>query len=284
MGYGDSLMASAEVKYINKLTGKKVAIGDGINLKLKTPDLEIFHNNPKIVKTQKEADRNQNIHWIRNYSGFRPYQDRDRMVKEFYEIWPDKKFTMKVRDSRLPWRWSNWAVADFGPGEIYFDKDEKQEALKFVRKDFVVIEPNIKNGTSPNKFWSIEKYQQVVNFLIDKNFEVIQFKVGAYRLKNVREIYTSNFRLACALLEHAKLYVGNEGGLHHASAALNVPAVIYYGGYTLPSMTGYHGQRFLFREDGSPCGQRVECEHCREISKQITAEEMINEIEGVLNA
>ena len=69
---------------------------------------------------------------------------------------------------------------------------------------------------------------------------------------------------ACAILEHAALYIGNEGGLHHAPAALGVPAVVIFGGYITPWNTGYDGHINLYADHPlSPCGERLPCDHCR---------------------
>ncbi len=95
-------------------------------------------------------------------------------------------------------------------------------------------------------------------------------------------VRTASFRDACAVLSYARLYVGTEGGLHHAAAALGVPAVVYHGGYISPETTGYDGQIALYRKDGSPCGQRVHCPHCRAIAEDISVDEALEAIEEAL--
>ena len=70
---------------------------------------------------------------------------------------------------------------------------------------------------------------------------------------------------ACTALSGAAAAVLPEGGLHHAAAALGMPAVVIFGGMTSPANTGYDGHVNLFDPAGgeSPCGQRVACAHCR---------------------
>ncbi|WP_411829488.1 glycosyltransferase family 9 protein [Paraburkholderia aspalathi] len=79
-------------------------------------------------------------------------------------------------------------------------------------------------------------------------------------LPGVEFVPTATFRQACALLARARAYLGPEGGLHHACAALRVPAVVIFGGYVSPSVTGYHHHINLFSGSGLGCGRSLACD------------------------
>lgn len=272
MGFGDALMASAQARVLNETTGKKIAIGDGKSLPWKAPEVEVFRSNPRLA-IQADLD-NGEVEWIVNWSGHRPYVDRKRMEREFAEAYPGRKFTMK--DRMLPWRFTDWQVP--GPGEIYFNQPEISRAReRFAGKTFAVVEPRMKRGASPNKVWLSDRYRDVVSKL---RMSFVQFNPDP-PLPGAWVVRTATFREACAILSLASLYIGTEGGLAHAAAALGVPSVVYHGGYIRP--WDYPRQVALYREEGSPCGMRIECKHCREIARDITADEALRGIEQVMD-
>jgi hypothetical protein len=110
-----------------------------------------------------------------------------------------------------------------------------------ARRDggFVYIEPTIKPLANVNKQW--RGYQALVDSLPDVTFVQCgeaEHKAHALRGKNVRFEVTDRYLEAVARLNEAALYVGAEGGMHHAAAALNVPAVVIFGGAPSIEATG----------------------------------------------
>lgn len=170
-------------------------------------------------------------------------------------------------------------------GEFVFALDE----LSFGRhhRGHIVIEPNIKARASPNKQWPVERYQAVADALILENFKLVQFKPHDGRgvhLRGVAMLDVPTFRLAAAILHNSIAYVGAEGGLHHAAAALGVdcPAVVIYGGFISPEQTGYKGQVNLFT-GGAPCGSRVPCKHCEKAMGKISVEMVLEGVKRALS-
>src|SRR5262249_52788187 len=87
-------------------------------------------------------------------------------------------------------------------------------------------------------------------------------------------VVTATFRDALCILSLARLYVGPEGGLHHAAAALGVPAVVIFGGFSSPRATGYPWHSNI-AAPGKPCGSIAYCAHCREAMASITVERVL---------
>ena len=54
-----------------------------------------------------------------------------------------------------------------------------------------------------------------------------------------RQIKTKGFRHALAVPQNASLYIGPEGGLHHGVASVGVAAVVLFGDFIPPAVTGY---------------------------------------------
>jgi ADP-heptose:LPS heptosyltransferase len=97
------------------------------------------------------------------------------------------------------------------------------------------------------------------------------------KLKGVPYLETT-FRQALAVLQGASLLVTTDGALHHAAAALGVPAVVIWGGFTSPKNLGYDSHTNLWT-GAHPCGiWKYECPHCRKALNAITPQQVIDAI------
>lgn len=210
----------------------------------------IWENNPRIVRPGEMGDFQK----VRNGGNARPY------------------ITAKTNDK---WVWKNYKPI---PGEIYFHNYEKQFAKQF--KPQVIIGNTLKPKASINKYWPYwDEFIRLANLA---GLELTQLAMpGTAKTANVNMVYTQDFRTACAVLANASAYVGHEGGLHHAAAALNVPGVVIYGGFISPKQTGYDLHKNLFTGD-VPCGMRVACPHCAKAMAEITPEMVLDNLMGIL--
>jgi ADP-heptose:LPS heptosyltransferase len=91
-------------------------------------------------------------------------------------------------------------------------------------------------------------------------------------------------RDAAAVLATARAAVLPEGGLHHVCAAVGTSAVVIYGGYISPQVTGYEGQTAFFTGSGLGCGMRVACTHCKQSMEAIAPEAVFEALQRALNA
>lgn len=238
MGYGDWLLASADVKKANIATGKKVMLGDGRRYFL---DKDVFANNPRMAQPGEDCT------WVANYGGCRPYI---KALKNNHIVFNDA-FRAE-------------------PGELFFSDDEFEWREKHAPPEqYIVIEPTVKavfqHGI--NKAWPYwEKLQGT-------NLPFVQ--LGAQSGTLFRHVRTATFREAMLILSKAKLFVGTDGGLHHAAATLDRPAVVIWTGFTSPKHLGYDTHVNL--HDGSdPCGYYGgPCSHCIEKAAAIKPEQVL---------
>lgn len=239
MGFGDALIGSGIAKKAReKFPGRPICIGDGTEVEWN----EVFDGNPFLSK-----DVVSGCVWVHCAKNHRPYIEYNGTTKT--------KFKWK-RDYKVI------------PGELYLTPQE--EAKWIDRKDFVYIEPNIKGWLGTNKDWGFDNWQSVVDA-----FPEIRFIQGPGRkLNNVEQVETVSFRDACALLARASLFVGTDGGLHHAAAALGKRAVVVWGGYTHPRNLGYDFHRNV-HANVEPCGMLVECSHCKKAMKSISVQSVV---------
>jgi hypothetical protein len=62
--------------------------------------------------------------------------------------------------------------------------------------------------------------------------------------------------------------------LHHAAAALGVPAVVIFGGFISPAVTGYAAHANIFTGDDLGCGNINPCPHCRAAMERISVDQV----------
>ena len=241
MGLGDWLMASGDAKEANERTGKKVKLGDGVRMSW---DGQVFANNPRMASSS-----DTDVVWVKNYQGHRPYL---KGTKDGHMLFND----------------------DYKPrvGEIYFNQLEKKNIDK-IDKDYIVVEPNVKRvyAHTVNKAW--HGWEE----LFKHDLPWLQLgDVTVKRYTKWKE--TATFREALQVLSKAKLFVGTDGGLHHAAAALGIPSVVIWTGFTSPRHLGYDTHRNI--HDGSePCGTYDSvCQHCLLKSKAISVEQVLDAV------
>jgi ADP-heptose:LPS heptosyltransferase len=210
----------------------------------------VFRGNPNIAPPT--VSNASNLEWIAFYKGCRRYNSQG--------------------DGRWIWNYEFRAI----PGEIFLSRKEKNYADLYARGS-ILIEPNVPTFKlcSPNKQWPVERYEQLSARLRADGHSVIQFSYpgAAYRLAGVQQIRTSTFRHALAVLANAALYIGPEGGLHHGAAAVSTLAVVLFGGFVPPAVTGYDTHTNL-TGGAEACGLLKPCPHCFAAMQAISVDEV----------
>ena len=271
MGLGDEIMVTGEVRRVQRRDPRPVAVRgrDG-----RTRWHPLWRGNPRFA-TPDAIARGADVQWIENGPGCRPYVDLAAMRRDWQAAFPERPFTTKIRDPRLPWRFTTWRAE---PGEL--------PALRRAPPGgYIVVAPTLKPGASPNKQWGWARWQALVAATRWTAHRWVQLgPPGTPLLDGVSHIATPTFEAACSALSGAAAAVLPDGALHHAAAALGVPAVVLFGGYTSPANLGYDAHVNLFDSAGgrSPCGQRVACTHCARAMAAIRPEIVACHLEHLL--
>lgn len=245
MGLGDQLIATGLAKGSVK-RGKKIAFGNGLKLMWDQNSERIFRGNPNIAFPGQE--RGYDVEWISYYKGWRGYN----------------------KQGSGHWEWNmKWKCS---PGEIYLSDEEKKLGDR-CGSGFVVMEPNVESWklSSPNKDWGRANYEAVAVSLARDGHRIVQFEYAKSGpvVRGAKTVRTRDFRDALAIMRNASLYVGAEGGLHHGAAAVGIPAVVLFGGFIPPSVTGYDSHTNLAGSDKF-CGSFSRCQHCLDAMARIT--------------
>lgn len=245
MGIGDALMSIGEARVLHKRTKLPVLISrpDG------RPVLsDLFHGVPYLLvpRTPRSLPLGEGTRFMRmvNAGGARPYIA-----------------------NKAPDRWT-WKPYKPIPADIVFTKAELAFAEPY--RGAVMVEPNVKANGHDNKAWNAISWSQLDLMLRGQRVVQCGPEGAPIKLRHAEFVVTDGFRKACAVLSVCKAFIGTEGGLHHAAAAVKVPGVVLYGAFISPEVTGYDLHRNLFTGSGLGCGMRTHCEHCRKAMTAIT--------------
>jgi len=260
MGKGDDIMITAKAKRLKKENPNcDIVVGSNGTEEWS----RIYENNPNITKLK---DVKRKIIWCETKP--RPY------IALYTDPIHDAN---KAKIKFIPQRPK--------PGELFLTNEEINIADQKLQNlcNIAYIEPNVKGKISANnKDWGFEKWQAIVDAFPDITF-IQAGKPGSKILNGVHFFETQIIREALALLSKAEIYLGHEGGMHHASAAFNIPGVVIYGGFTSPQQTGYDIHTIFYIDDPeSPCGSQEVCEHCRRCMEQITVEQVMNAVKDII--
>jgi Glycosyltransferase family 9 (heptosyltransferase) len=250
MGYGDQIIGTGLAKGA-AARGKRIAFGDGKEIKWDHHSEEIFKNNPNIAPPGSENAND--LEWVDFYRGNRLYN--------------------RISGDGKRWNW-NYKFKCI-PGEFYFTEKEVNRASHYG-SGFIVMEPSPPHwkACAVNKTWPFVNFWKMAKRLKRQGHDVRQFKYPGYKqIEFCEQIKTQTFREACAILARAKLYIGPEGGMHHAAAALGIPAVVLFGGFIPPAVTGYDSHT-NFTGGARACGSLKMCVHCIKAMQAITLGEV----------
>lgn len=252
MGIGDELMAAGEARRHFAKTGKPVLIVNRINRPIWS---EVWEGVPYILR--KYPLTQNSYHRMMNTGGVRPYIT-----------------------GKTPERWT-WKPYRPHPAEMFFTEPEKALAQRAAGS--VMVEPNVKDNGHTNKAWSWKRWEELA-YRIRRELGVDTVQCGppgTKLLTHVRPVATARFRDAAAVLSASKLFVGSEGGLMHAAAAVETPAVILWSEFISPEITGYDTMTNI-RHAGKPCGSRTNCPGCQKSMDAITVDEVLAALKGAM--
>jgi ADP-heptose:LPS heptosyltransferase len=249
VGLGDWIMCTGQVKRLHLEKAVPVLVVDRFG---RPQWNQIFDNNPRLTRSP-----NGRYQKLIDGPGARPYIADDH-----------------------PRRYQ-WQKFNLLPGELFFSADELVKAEPW--RGYVLIEPHVKGTTSVgNKAWPWDRWQQLVHSLPFLPWLQVGKPLGTRWLQGVQRLETPTFRDAAAVLSLSRAFVGSEGGMHHAAAAVQVPAVVLFGGYISPAITGYPTHRNLFT-GGKACGSRIACAHCTQAMLAITVDMVADNLEDILH-
>jgi hypothetical protein len=255
MGFGDYILLSGKLREL-KRTLPSVQF-TGRNLEGKFFFETIFRHNPFLTRTQ-------------DFDPLKPWVELQKIQTGV----GDDKLGNIVWDKNInPIR-----------GDLFFDEEEirwARSALAETTKNtrggarYVFVAPVATasrqlNGVSVeyehkvNKEWPRRHWESLIRMRPSETFIMTGPPQYRDKLPAGAHFIETDFRQACAVLGLCDAYVGIEGGLHHAAAALGVPGIVFFGHWNTPAVTGYgtHINLHFNRRNFYGCGSLKRCPTC----------------------
>ncbi len=276
MGYGDNLMAIGDAYSIWMRqpveTKRKVAVGNGSWL----TDLgDLTYGLDEFLISNQQEGLLPGTPWVISKPGMRPYIDYAAMRTALRRqgIIIEKQSKLSSRLGRYIWNLGYKAT----PAPFVLT-DAEQELVDRAQASgpFIAVEPFLKDGAPTSKQYPVARMREVA-LRLAKDVQVFQIShSSAPELDpSIPRIKTTGFRQTVAYLKAAGLYIGPEGGLHHGSAAVGTRAVVLFGGYIPPSVTGYDFHVNLTGGATQFTGIKHGCNHCIKAMNNITVDEIL---------
>jgi hypothetical protein len=264
MAFGDAIMATAVARGLHAL-GRLAAFGDPATKGLKWTGYcdNVFKHNPNILHPGQNGN-DPKVIWLKHY----------KKNLTYYHVWDG-------HIGKYYWNYGFKTVA----GEFYFAKDEVLGLPD--ESPYVMVEPNVawqRGNVNTNKDWGDNKYEQVAKALMERGHTIVQciHENSRRKISGARHVPTATFRDGMRIMAKARLFIGPEGGNHHAAAALKIPAIIVWGDWSPPQVMGYDGQIYFHGGGKEACGNTSPCPHCRATFDRITVDEVYQAAVGVL--
>lgn len=172
-----------------------------------------------------------------------------------------RQYIAQLDDERYTWN-------------LEYKAEPAELEIKWKHGDYIVIEPNIKDGAPPGKQW--HGFQEVVNRL---DVPFVQPSYGQPLLRGVSPAKTMIQDIP-ELIANARCCLLPDGFLHHVAAATETPSVVIWGGFAPPEVLGYE-----FHENvsyGPALGHRKATKEVMEAMKNITVDQVIERLERLL--
>lgn len=250
IGFGDAILATRLARGLHAI-GRLAAFGNVQNRRIKWTGYceDVFKNNPNIARPGME--RLKRLVWFPHYKGKVPYCRYDGYSSL---VW---NYGFKVK-----------------PGEMFLDPVDRTS----LPDRFIVVEPNVAwhRLVACNKDWGEGKYEELARKLMTAGYSVVQcvHSTSQRKIPDANHINTSTFHQAIGIMSQASLIIAPEGANHHAAAAINVPAIIVWGGWSPPQTMGYDNHINLTGGATKACGSTIPCPHCRQAFDNITVEDV----------
>jgi len=292
MGYGGALIWTGLARNLKKAyPNKKVlfiykkGIRDFLSGKT-NKDFVIYENNPDIDMILskdryffQKSKFNQN-NWI--------IVDMNNPRLHYWEKDDKKRVIYKCGKHAIEWACEYFKIKNIllKPVLKLTDKELKKVNELLVThhlktKDFIVIEPNAKQSFAPNNRWFWDRWQELADLLDKRGQVMVQLGPEGSPLLHgvVNLIGKTSFREAVGLVGKSKLFVGYSGGLMHGARAMDVNAVILASGFEPLEVANYPQNLNIYKKtDCAPCGLKTPCPYGRKCMRDITVEEVYNNI------
>lgn len=267
-GWGDALLLNTVLYHLGEKTRSKSWVG--------TNKREIYRGNPH-VGTLPFTHPDVLIQFGRLLKAVRAVRSVEYVG--YADKCPPSKHLMGLFADRVG--------LDFIPDKplLFISQKEKRSVpLPLSRKPWVAIQSDGYSQWTTNKNWGSSKFEAVARALAQR-YSLVQLGVASDPALSVDLNLCGKVsaREAAVVLGSCKRFIGQEGYLMHAAAAVEVPSVIIYGGFIAPWQSGYPQNVNLYNPvPCAPCWLTTPCPNARVCLEEITVNNVLEAVDRLM--
>ena len=258
MGWGDYIMTTGIVRRLKRQNPNlQILVKEPFNKTRQYRD--IFYKNPFIVETDTINEKLPHIKIPRVLAGVNDESkqkiiwspERVAEVGNFYA----KKEEIDFAEKNLKTITDHWkAKNQKQPKGIIFISDTAKRNM-IIDKKVVYYEHAV------NREWGEKKWRR---FITLTSRDYILLKTSHIKEEQFDGLYSivCDFRTSFSVMTKCDFFIGNEGGLAHLWAITRKKALVIFGHWIPPHVTGYSFHLNLSTNLNDHCGSLKRCEEC----------------------
>ena len=268
MGWGDYIMTTGIVRRLKiQNPNLQVLIKEPYNDTRQYKD--IFYNNPYITSIDSFNNKLPYVKVPRVLAGINnELNDRiiwkKERVAEVGDLYT-KKEEEKFAEDSINAIFEHWKIKNKKlPRGLIFLSDT-------AKKNIILNNKIVKYEHYVNKEWGRNKWEEFIK-ITSKDYILI--KTTNSKDNTVEGLYSilCDFRTNYAIMKKCDFYVGNEGGLSHLWAITRKRAIVFFGHWIPPYVTGYPFHLNLTKNTNDHCGSLKKCKTCINFFKDLEPE------------
>ena len=269
-GIGDSLLFSTILFHLGNSTGKKFLVG--------SQHPEIYQGNPHVRHLPCKS-HTTTVYVKRLLRLFKVVDEVEYInYNQHGPIPPRHIFTLLCERVGLP-------ETPKRPIIFLTSEEKSQRFLPKSDKPWIGIQSTGNSAHTQNKNWSIEKFQEVAAAL-RKRYAIVQFgsQDDPPLTVDANLCGKLSLRQSFIALRECRGFVGQVGFLMHAAAAVEVPAVIIYGGFEAPWQSGYEDNINIYNPvPCAPCWLWSPCPYSKKCMTEISPKQVIESFDQLMS-
>lgn len=251
VGIGDMIMVNATLEQLRmKYPDAHITFGCG-----PAPMSEFVETNPNVDEIVTFPDNGHELpHLRRAEDAIKSYvEDNADQYDKAYLLFPHDYFAAECRERgiHLAQFYAEMAGVELpeATGRLWLTEEDHAAAEALIEEhalgQFAAMSHKTFYTKGP-KQWPLGKFQRVIDHLTEKGVPTVAFgSLKDEKMERCLNLQGFSLRTVAALIERSSLFIGNDTGLTHVAAALDVPILAIHPS-TYPEVTGAMSDKALY--------------------------------------
>ncbi len=251
VGIGDIVMVNSTLELLReKYPDAHITLGCG-----PAPMSEFAETNPHVDEIIAFPDNGHELNHLRRAEDAikAHVEECGGQYDKTYLLFPHDYFAAECRERgiHLAQHYAEMAEVELekAAGRVWLTDDDKAAAQAVLDEHGLTRFATMSHKTfytKGPKQWPLEKFQRVIDYLTEKGVPTVV--LGSHKdekMERCLNVQGQPLRVAAALIERSELFIGNDTGLTHVAAALDVPILAIHPS-TYPEVTGALSDRAIY--------------------------------------